>query len=183
MVGFAILGFLLAMMFSVYRFGASAWKKGESQNELLQQAQVVTASLAHEVERSVFSSASVDPGPTVGSAIGMLNCWNSTLNRYEYDATAESQVWQRYVIFYHDAASNSVRRTETPLSPPSTTSVPLPGLAGHRTGGRQLALDASMCEFELSDQLLRFEIELERKRYGSEVPEKVTLSSLVYFRN
>ncbi|MCE7875508.1 hypothetical protein DYH09_34790 [bacterium CPR1] len=48
------------------------------------------------------------------------------------------------------------------------TPIPLVGLAGFRTGGRLLAKNVTRCNFSLSEDMLSLDLELQRKRYGSE---------------
>ncbi|MEW6279273.1 MAG: hypothetical protein AB1758_11660 [Candidatus Eremiobacterota bacterium] len=182
LIGLSLLCLLMLMMFFIYRVGASAWKKSEAQTQLLQEGQVVTGRLSREVERSVYDSASLDPGPNNGTAVAFLTCWNETANRYEYDAASRSPIWQRYEICYYDSATQEVRWTQAPFVP-STTPAPLGGLAGFRNGGRVLARNVTRCDFVLTDHVLELQLELQRKRYGSDDLEKVELPCRSVFRN
>lgn len=183
MVGFMLLTLLFGMLYFVYRTGAGAWKKSETQVELLQEAQVVTSRLSREVERSVYDSAEVDPGPNIGTAVAFLSCWNDATDQYDYDATSRSPIWHKYLICYYDAANQKVYWNETPLGSPTTAAAPLPALATYRSGGKLLASHVTRCDFTLSEEVLELQLELERKHYGSEKLEQIQLPTRVFFRN
>ncbi len=183
MVAYMLLAILFLMMFFIYRTGASAWKKAEAQTQLLQEAQVVTGRLSREIERSVYASAGLDPGPGTGTAVAFLSCWNDATGEYDYDPGSRSPLWHKYLICYYNAATQEVFWTETPLVPPSSTPAPLAALATFRNGGKLLARNVTRCDFTLSEDMLELQLELSRKRYGSETLEVVQLPLRVFFRN
>lgn len=183
MVAFLLLSLLMVMMFFIYRTGASAWKKSEAQMRLLQDAQVFTTRLSREAERGAHASVSLDPGPTAGTALSFLTCWNATTQQYEYDASARSPVWQKHLLLYYDSAAKEVLLREIPLAPVSTTAVPLAPLSGFRSGGRTLARNITNCSFSVQDRLLELQLTLELKRYGSPKLEQVQLPTRVFLRN
>lgn len=182
-VSFFLLSLLFMMMFFIYRQGASAWKKSETQGELLQEAQAVTRKLTRDAERSSFASLTLDPAAPA-TAVAFASCWSPATMSHEYDPFGRSPVWQRFEIFYYDALAREVRWKEAPLpGAPTTTVGPLAGLAGLRSDGRVLARNVIRCDFTRGDHTLDFELELERKRYGSGRVERVELPARVYFRN
>ncbi|MCA9792811.1 MAG: hypothetical protein KC910_13485 [Candidatus Eremiobacteraeota bacterium] len=183
MVSMGLLVLLLGVMFLIYRTGANAWKKSEAQVQLVQDAQVVTARLSREVERSIYASACLDPGPNNGTAVSFLSCWNEATASYDYDPASRSPVWQKDVICYYDGPSREVRWTEVPLTPATPTASPLVGLAGLRAGGRVLARDVTACDFVLSPRVLEMRLQMERQRYGSGAPERVEIPCRMFFRN
>lgn len=182
-LGMGLLVLLMTAMFFLYQMGASAWKKGETQTELLQQAQMVTGRLEREVERSVYAATVLDPGPSSGTAVSLLSCWDEAAQRYDYDPATRSPVWHRYQICYFDAGAGVVYWKDVPLAPPSTTPLPMVGLAGQRTDGRVLARNVVTCDFRLSEQVLELQLALEKKRYGSQGPERIEVPATAMFRN
>lgn len=173
-----ILSMMMAMMFLIYRQGANAWKKSEAQTDLVHSARGVSARLEREIERSIYDSASLD----AGTAVAFLSSYDDATQRYDYDAVNRTPVWHKYLICYYDAAAREVRWKEVPIAP-TTAPTPLAGLAGQRNGGVLLAKDVTRCDFVLSDRLLQLNLELQRKRYGSEAPESIRLPCSMFFRN
>lgn len=182
LVGMGLLSGLMLMMFFIYQYGASAWKKGETETDLLQESQKLVARLQREAERSVYASASLDPGPDTGTAVAFLSCWDEATERFDVDPATGSPMWHEYHVFYYDGPSREVRWKRVPVAP-TVTPVPLAALAGERNGGRVLARDVVRCDFQLSEQLLGLELEIEKKRYGTPTPERLQLPVLIYLRN
>lgn len=183
LVGFLLLTLLLTGMFFVYQIGANAWKKGESQSNLVQSAQVFLARLGREVERSDAHGATLDPGPSTGTAVAILSCYDPVTQRDDFDPSLRSPIWHSYQVFYYDSARRQVLVREVPLPTPTTVASPLAGLAALRTEGRTLATDVDRCEFTLSPNLLEVQLELNQKRYGSRTPEHLELPGRMAFRN
>jgi hypothetical protein len=182
LVGMGLLSGLMLMMFFIYQYGASAWKKGETETDLLQESQKLVARLQREAERSVYASASLDPGPNAGTAVAFLSCWDDATERFDVDPATGRPMWHEYHVFYYDGPSREVRWKRVPVAP-TVTPVPLAALAGERNGGRVLARDVVRCDFQLSEQLLGLELEIEKKRYGTPTPERIQLPVLIYLRN
>lgn len=183
LVSLGLLSLLMMLMFAVYRMGANAWMKGDAQVSLIQDLRVVTDRLAREVERSAYESATLDPGPNNGTALAFMSSWDEATQRYDYDPAVGSPVWHRYLVCYYDAPAREVRWVEVDLATPTTTAAPLPGLAGYRSGGRVLASQVDRCDFILTESLLETRLETSRKRYGSDIPEKLQLDGAAFFRN
>jgi hypothetical protein len=183
LVGFVLLTLLMAGMFFIYQIGANAWKKGETQGNLVQTAQVFLARLGREVERSDAHGATLDPGPATGTAVAILSCYDPVNQRDDFDPNVRSPIWHSYQIFYYDSATRQVLLREVPLPAPTTVASPLAGLAALRTGGRTLARDVDRCDFTLSPNLLDVRLEMNQKRYGSQAPEHFELPGRMAFRN
>jgi type II secretory pathway pseudopilin PulG len=183
MVGFGLLSLLTVLMFFVYKFGASAWKKSEAQTRLLQDAQVFTTLLSREAERTSHASVSLDPGPLTGTAVAFVSCWNTSTNRFEYDPAARGPVWQQHLLFYYDDVNQEVKVREIPLVPVSSTPIPLASIGSFRSAGRALARNVSGCTFSLQDRLLNLRLTLDVRRYGSPETEKLEVPTRVFFRN
>lgn len=186
MVSTAILGLLFTAVFFIYQMGASAWQKGITQSDLQQSAQVAKAQLARELERSTYDSLSVDP-----QGISFLSPMDAN-GRFQVDPVALKPHWQKYVIFYHDPATRSLMwREESVLgSPQELTPGPIETwgaaqpLSSYFNSGRALAREIDSCTFAVTpDKVVSFLWSGQKKRYGSETPEKLTIRSAVGFRN
>lgn len=173
----------MLLLFFVYVHGAGAWKKGETQSELLQQAQSVSARILRTVEQSSTAGLVIEPGPHIGTAIAYPRSWNEAAGRFEYDLTARRPAWQTYELYYYDATSQQIRYRELPYSGSGTATAPLPNLSSYLVGGQGIAREVTMCEFRQAGRLLKVEIRLERERYGSNGPETIELVSSVFLRN
>ncbi len=101
LVGTALLAVLLTTMFLIYTTGAKAWKAGESDVQLAQSAQTVTARMARDVERSIYTSVALDPLPPPSSAVSFLSPINPTTGQPDYDA-----------------AKRELRVKQVPIAPP-----------------------------------------------------------------
>ncbi len=188
MVGAAILSGLTLALFFIYRMGASAWKKGEAQTEMLQDLQGSIARLTREAERSTFVSVVTEPG-----AISFLSPLDAN-GVIVYDPAGQKPVWQKYVVMYYDAPNEQVRWLEVPLAPGSPEmgqAEPIQlydaggsqPLSTYRVGGKVIASHITRCEFTAADGFVEVLLESTRKRYGSPAPEKFVLQSAAAFRN
>lgn len=180
MIAMGLLGLLIAGLFGIFRIGSSAWHKGSTESELVQQLDLIHHRLAQEVKYSLYSAISLDP-PVAATAISMPSC--KVANMPDYDATLRSPRWHKYVIIYHDPGLQQVRLVEKNLTPPSTTVLPLAGLAAERSGGRRLASFITRCEFRCEAGLLEVFLEAQKSRYGKQTNEILTLPSSYSFRN
>lgn len=180
-----ILGLLLFAIFSIYRMGASTLMKVDAQTEMLQQLQTVLSKLSREAERSIYDGVSVSPD---GSAVAILN---ATYGDGSFAVNASGGIiWQSYVIYYWDSASNAVARTTLPYLPPDPT-VPdkLESYTGnplnvYASGGQIMARGVTACTFAIEgDTFLQADLEAQKKRYGREDPERLRLRTTVLLRN
>ncbi|MBI3926357.1 MAG: prepilin-type N-terminal cleavage/methylation domain-containing protein [Armatimonadetes bacterium] len=180
-----ILGLLLFAVFAIYRMGASTMMKADAQTELLQQLQTITTKLSREAERSVYEGVSVTPD---GRAVALLDATYSD-GSFAVDSSGRL-VWQRYVIYYWEPAASSLSRTTLPYLPPdprvadtleSYTGNPL---SDYTNGGQEVGRNVSACTFAIEGgAFLRLGLEAQKKRYGREDPERLSLGTTVLLRN
>lgn len=182
-VSLSMLGLLMMLMFQVYRLGANAWQSGETDVQLVQSAQLITDRLSREAGRAAAASVALDPPGPPSSAVSFLSPVNPVSSKPDYDPVQRSPIWHAHSIFYHDAAQGEVRWKMLPLSTPTLVTTPLAGLDSERNGGILLSQEVTQCEFEYLNPTLRVRLQLERKRYGKELPDRVSLSTSVLLRN
>lgn len=113
-VASAIFLALTAVLFATFFLGGRAWRKTDDRSELLRNTQILASQLAREAERTSTYSVTLLPN----RAISFLSPMDDN-NQAVTDPVSGDIRWQRYVIFYHDAASQEVRRIEVPLLPTS----------------------------------------------------------------
>lgn len=192
MISAVLLGILTSLLFFVYRMGASSLMKGQAQTELLQDVQASSSRLLREIERSTYASLSLDPPPPGGpaTAISLLSAIDPA-GQFAYDPAVGEPTWQKYVVLYYDAPSEELRWREVVLaagSPEARTPGPIEqyqgsALATYRNGGRTIARHVTRCELSFADGTVTLLLETQRKRYGSEQKEQITLRSSGAFRN
>jgi hypothetical protein len=180
MIAMGLLGLLTACLFAIFRIGSSAWHKGNTDTELVQQLDLVHHRLAQEVKYSLYAGVSLDP-PGAATALSLPSCKIGNLP--DYDATLRSPRWHKYVIVYHNPANQEVLLVEKDITPPSTSVIPLAGLAGERNGGHRLARFISRCEFRCQSGLLEVMLEAQKSRYGKQANEIMVVPSSYSFRN
>lgn len=109
MVAMGLLMLLLSFLFSIFFLGGKAWRKTDDRYELLRNTQAVLSQISREAERSNIFSLSILPG----RAVSFLSPMNAAGN-FVTDTLGDVR-WERYLIFYHDAASQEVRMVDVPL--------------------------------------------------------------------
>jgi hypothetical protein len=183
-----VLGMLFVLLFRIYQIGASAWKKGDAQPDLLQGMQVAKARLSVEIERSIYESLSLGPG---GNGLSFLSAVDDT-GVFRYDPVTLTPRWQKYVVVYFDAPNKNLMWTTVSVvgTPQEMTPAPIEAFGPmlpvqtYFTGGRPVARDLAVCTFAVTpDQLVSFTWIGQKKRYGSERLEKLELQSQLGFRN
>ncbi len=187
LVGAVVFLLLLGMLFYIYRMGASAWMKADTQVELIGPLQVVNDRLEREVERSVYDSFSLDSS---GNGVAFLSAVDAN-GVFHYDPVTEKPKWQKYLIFYYDPTAGEIRLREVSVvgTPQEDNPAPIETFSGNPlssyfTQGRVLARGVTSCMFSLTaDQQVVVEATAEKNRYGSSVPERVSLRGQAYFRN
>ncbi len=186
LVAAGLLALLSAAVFLVFRTGTSAWQKGQTQTDLIQQLQLVTSALARDVEAAPYDSLSLSPG---GDGISVLSALYADGN-YALNTHSGELVWQSFIVYY--LSQGQVLRRRVPLAVPAAVSGPVEATATnlgthsidfYRSGGKSLTQDVSRLQFGISGQMLVVEIEGRKKRYGSEAPEVFRLSTTVRLRN
>lgn len=193
MVAAMVLMGLTLTLFFIYQMGASAWKKGEAQTQILQDFQASTARLVREVERSTYSSLSVAPAGGPYTACSFLSPIDDN-GLFCFDPIGQKPIWQKYVVMWYDAPAQTLFWREIPLAPGSPEAgSPEPidtydaggnaPLTSYCANGQTVAVHVSQCEFLASPRLLTLRLEGTRKRYGSPEPEKFSLETAACFRN
>ncbi len=110
----AMIGILTLLIFATYRMGLSATNKSLSQNELLSELQVGLRTLGSNLRQGSADSVSLAPG---GSAIAFLS--SSDLAGNPQIGPEGQPLWQAYIIFYHDAAEQTLKKRRIELPPAS----------------------------------------------------------------
>lgn len=113
MVAMGLLLLLLSALFSIFFLGGKAWRKTDDRYELLRNTQAVVAQISREAERATTFSLTILPG----RAVSFLSPMNASGN-FVTDNLGDVR-WERYLVFYHDAASQEVRMVDVPLLPAS----------------------------------------------------------------
>jgi prepilin-type N-terminal cleavage/methylation domain-containing protein len=193
LVVLSIFSILLTAIYFIFQMGLSAWHKTATKNELLQQVQIVNFRLSKELERSSLGSLSAD------TALGIVAFLSPLDNDGVFVVGTEGRPeWQRYIVYYHNSAENVIYRTEIPLIAGASErrvptlledyndgSGPQP-LAAYASGGRPLSRFVTIFEptvFPAPLSQLNWLITAERRRYGSERPEMLTMTAAAYLRN
>lgn len=102
---------LTTALFAIFLLGGKAWRKTDDRSELLRNTQNVASQIAREAERSNVISVTIVPGRAVSFLSPMNDDGNSVTDNFGLIR------WERYVIFYHDAATQEVRMLDVPLLP------------------------------------------------------------------
>ncbi len=188
MVAMFVLSLASVTLFLIYKMGASAWMKGNVKTELLQSCQVLAGRVSREVERSIYDSVSLGPG---GNGAALLSAQDAN-GVFQYDPFTERPLWQKYVVFYYDSTAKTVSLREVvgvAGTAQETAPAPIETFSGgaitdYYNGGRVLSREVQSCVFSITPaQQLALNITTEKSRYGSPVPEKVSLRSVATFRN
>jgi hypothetical protein len=186
LVGAFVLSLLFVCLFFTYRVGASAWKKGETETDLLQNLQVAKSRLTRELERSVYDSVSVDP-----NGIAFLSALD-VYGDFQMDNASSTPRWQKYVVVYYDAPARILRWQEIPVvgTPQEMNPTPIESfgaanpLTSYFNSGREFMRDVETCVFQWTpDLLVGFTWATEKKRYGKNTPDRIEIRSAVGFRN
>lgn len=176
LVAGALLVVLLGLVLSTYAGGSGALRKIEAQSDLQSQAQVLTMRLSQDLLRANSRSLSLEP-----QAVAMLLPAAGML----LDDESHELLYDRYVVYYRQG--QEVRRREVALAPDAPErSLPGPiesygarrDLAFYCTEGQLLASGVTLLNLEqIDDRLLLLEVEMERKRYGKDSPDRFKLTS------
>lgn len=191
MVAAAIFMFLTASLFVIFFVGARAWRMTDNRSDVLRAAQVVAGQIAREAERSTLSSLSVTADQR---ALSFLSAIDAAGN-HAVDAVGDTR-WQRYVIFYYDAANREVRRVDVPLvagAPQIRYPEPIERyndglgarpLSAYLTGGRILSRDIEAFRVDLPPGGERVYVTVSTLKHDRRDPDvKLDLTTVVRFRN
>jgi hypothetical protein len=186
-----VLGLLGILTAALFRTGANGWKKMEAQSTMLADYEVLNSKISREVQRSIFSSASVATHPD-GPTLAFLSAVDDTGEFVLHEDTFEP-VWQKYLVFYFDQPARKLYLREVPLEDEAPEKdIPEPfeeydegsgDLNDYRTDGRLLMTDLDSCEFTLDNFMLTTEVKGSRVRYGDSQPETLHMINSVGFRN
>lgn len=108
-VAMGLLLMLLSVLFAIFFLGGKAWRKTDDRFELLRNTQTVIAQIAREAERASAFSVSILPG----RAVSFLSPMNDN-GQFVTNNVGDVR-WERYLVFYHDPASQEVRLVDIPL--------------------------------------------------------------------
>ena len=112
-VAMSLLLVLLTVLFAIFFLGGKAWRKTDDRYELLRNTQAVIAQINREAERTTTFSVSIIPN----RAVSFLSPMNANGN-FVTDSLGDVR-WERFLVFYHDPASQEVRLVDVPLLPAS----------------------------------------------------------------
>lgn len=166
MVAMGLVMLLMSAMFAIFFLGGKAWRKTDDRYELLRNTQAVVTRIAREAERSSAFSVSILPG----RAVSFLSPIDAAGN-FATDSLGDVR-WERYLIFYHDAAAQEVRMVDLPLLPtsfehgtpqPIERFVSLTGaqpLANYLVGGRVLGRRITLFEPEMPPASKRLKLQV-----------------------
>ena len=186
LVGALVTGLLLTMLFAIFRTGASAWHKTDTQADLTGALQRIGAHFVSNLEQADLQTVQVSPDGRILSAVVATDAAGN-LHR---DANGDL-LWQRYVLFWWDSASGQVFTRELPhanipqgefLTDVNLGSGPQP-LSFYATTGRRLAVDITDFEVDYSGQIASMRVVGTHQRYGSERPETVVMRFTARPRN
>jgi len=182
MISMGLFLLLIAALFAIFFLGGKAWRKTDDRYELLRNTQVVLAQIAREAERSSSFSVSMLPG----RAVSFLSPMNDAGN-FVTDSFGDVS-WERYLVFYHDAATQEVRLVDIPLLPasferrtpqPIDRFVSLSGvqpLANYLVGGRILGRRITLFEPEMPPATRRLDLRLRSVQPSTTGNPDLTLS-------
>lgn len=190
LVGCLILGLLMTLLFAAFRSGAGAWKKVETQAELIGDLQVSASLLQRELERSVPASLSLDPA---GNGLAFLS---PLVDGGQYTCDINGSIeWKAYCVCWYDPATRTLQWRKIALvggAPEATVPGPIESyndgtgakpLNAYFANGRVIARNVRSCNFQRLGLSVEYQVVAERKRYGTERLESVRLASQITPRN
>ncbi len=184
-----VLTILLGAIFLIFEIGSRAMLKTESRTDLLQSLQVGVGRWSRELEPSVYGSVTVAPD---GKALSFLSASSDLYDGDYAVASNGSLVWQKYLVYYHLSADETLRRVEVPLAPgspeanaagPIETYGPALPLSNYLAGGRVVARFVYSCDFVLAPPIVRCRLEARQPKPGGVEFETLSLESRVRLRN
>jgi hypothetical protein len=199
---------MLGSLFSIYHLGATIWLRSDTGAEILGQVQTLSAKIGREAERSLFASLAIESNASL-TGCSLLSA-RDVNGHFNFDPGTRMPQWQTAIIFYFDAAKETVYRLEIPLVGSTTrenlllynqnfikTSGP-DRLLPRFVGGQPVAIKIKAVSFEkptrkvtLSDgrgvidlplRCLRLKVTVEKPAFGG-VTQAITSETVSYFRN
>ncbi|MBX3172570.1 MAG: prepilin-type N-terminal cleavage/methylation domain-containing protein [Candidatus Eremiobacteraeota bacterium] len=176
----AIFGLLLAATFYIFRCGSLAWSRSDVSLDLLQELRTVTVRWNNE-----FAETSPDTVLVSGATVSFASARNQQAS-FTSSAPMLRPLWQKFVLYYWDSSSQTLRRRELPLTSPNSTlktlvdcdfgSGPQP-LATYTSGGETLLKDVTNTNFVLNGRVCTVNIDTRRPTYGSLQGQTISLQA------
>ena len=191
MVSSLIVGLLLAITFFAYTLGARTFAKADTQVDMLQKIQVVLGMFVRDGQGANMVTVCVDPA----AQLVAFPCARDDSGKLVYDSGQFLLKWQRYCIYFYNAAQKTVYYRELKLVTPTVTPVALTsyddGSGPHpanfystvKPGDRKLAENVTTFQPQLSGGAVTLSLQGSQLRMGSELPEVVVQQASVRPRN
>jgi len=170
---------LMVTIILVYVVGASAWRKGDTQAELLQDLQASGARLALDLAASAYDGLTVGPG--------VLSCLTSVDKdgKVAYQAGKPLLRWARYRHWYLAPEGRLLRR-DFDIPGGTTTVTPLASYFGgplNQGGELMMRNVTAFVPVMVGVRTVRLTMTAEKMRYGHRDPEKVSRVFVVRVNN
>lgn len=174
------------MLLGIFITGAGAARKGDARAELVADGQIAMTNMTQDIERAPVLGVSVAPD---NQGLAVLSALDES-GAFELDDEGKP-LWSRWAVYYHEngelkktyvdwTASPSVRATPIPLEQLDASRT----VADYETGGRVLARNVYAVDMRvLPNTTTSLRLELHKKRYGRQDPEKVVMETVVKARN
>lgn len=174
----AMLCVLMVTIVLVYVVGASAWRKGDTQAELLQDLQASGARLAQDLAASAYD------GLTVGAT--SLSCLTSLDKdgKVFYQAGKPLLRWARYRHWY--LAAGLLKRRDFEIPGGTTTVIPLASYFGGPLDQQGELIMRNVTVFApllVGVRTVKVTMTAEKMRYGHRDPERVSRVFVVRVNN
>lgn len=142
LVAILILGILLGAVLFLYLVGGRAVAHGDVRGELQRNLQIALAKMAREVESSSYEGMSSDP-----TTLAVLSSVPATGGPPTLAILDGSVLWQKYVVYWHDPGTKTIKQRELPF-PPNPTEQKIEAwqgltLADYRVDGEDIARNVS----------------------------------------
>lgn len=186
-VGIFVFGLLLAVVFIIFHTGSYALMKGQTEAELLNTLEAVTARLCRSAEKTSPASLSVAP---TGQGCAYLVATDPD-GQFQFDAVTYAPKWQKYLVTYYDATAQTLNQREVSVlgTPQEAVPVTFETFTGKPmskafTQGRAVAVGVRQARFERTPLgQLALEITVSKARGGAAGPSTLTSRTVVTLRN
>lgn len=172
---------LMMVIFFAFEKGAQSWRRVDRTRDLVEGSRLVAETLEKEVQRSCYSSLSIQ-----GEALSLASALDAN-GQFLVDAQG-APAWSHYALFYRDPQNSSLVRCEEwlPAAQPAgvTLETALGGsLASRLKPGRRLAEQVEAFELAIVDQRLDYRLRCLRPATGRQPATPFTLEGSCRFRN
>ncbi len=181
-----VFGLLTMLIFAFFKMALAAWAKTDGENTVLSTARMVGQRIVAQVQESSVEGLTVDAS---GIALGLLSARDEG-GQVQRDADL-ALLWQEYRVYWWDRTTARMMVRELAQSPspeplPMTAadlgSGPQP-LAFYCSGGRIVARNIALTQFELGGQVLKVKLMTAVKKPGENQFETVELEFSARPRN